>query len=234
MIVPHRPGLRRVVVMLALLWMLSLALTWWLTRWITAPRLHSTAATLDLALDQVQSLEAELETARQATAVAQRSDQVSRVAMRELQKNLASRDEEIAGLRADVAFYERLVGGSAQRRGLSVHSLEVVMGAAGDLGFKLTLTQNVKKGALTHGHVRLSIEGVAGDQIETLDWEKLRQASGDVGLPFEFRYFQQIDGSVMLPRGFLPHRVRVSVVQDGGQTQRVFDWKELQAATQTP
>src|SRR3546814_19579440 len=47
--------------------------------------------------------------------------QISRDANRDLQGTLAERDEEIAGLRADVAFYERFVGATGQRRGLTVH-----------------------------------------------------------------------------------------------------------------
>jgi hypothetical protein len=57
-----------------------------------------------------------------------RSDQISRDANRDLQGSLAERDEEIAGLRADVAFYERLVGATAQRRGLAVHALKMAAG----------------------------------------------------------------------------------------------------------
>ena len=42
----------------------------------------------------------------QRVATLARSDQISRDANRDLQSTLAERDEEIAGLRADVAFYE--------------------------------------------------------------------------------------------------------------------------------
>ncbi len=37
--------------------------------------------------------------------------------MLDIQSLLAERDEQIAALRADVAFYERLVGATAQRKG---------------------------------------------------------------------------------------------------------------------
>ena len=60
-----------------------------------------------------------------------RSDQISREANLKLQGALAERDEEIAGLRADLAFYERFVGATAQRRGLTVL-----------LNYKLEATRN--------------------------------------------------------------------------------------------
>ena len=39
---------------------------------------------------------------------------------------------------------------------------------------------------------------------------------------FSFRYFQQIDDSIMLPPGFTPQRVKVSL--SGGQEQD-FEWQ---------
>src|SRR5262245_33755438 len=70
-------------------------------------------------------LQDEAEQLRQRVATLTRSDQISRDANRDLQGAIADRDEEVAGLRADVAFYERLVGATSQRRGLSVHALRV-------------------------------------------------------------------------------------------------------------
>src|SRR5690606_36493793 len=61
---------------------------------------------------------ARIEALEQEVATLRRSDQISREANRGLQRTLAERDEEIAGLRADVAFYERFVGATGQRRGL--------------------------------------------------------------------------------------------------------------------
>src|SRR5262245_35474206 len=53
-------------------------------------------------------LQAEVDGLQQRVTTLSRSDQISREANRDLQGTLAERDEEIAGLRADVAFYERL------------------------------------------------------------------------------------------------------------------------------
>ena len=62
--------------------------------------------------DRIEELE-------QQVATLTRSDQISRQANADLQGTLAERDEEIASLRADIAFYERFVGATAQRHGLS-------------------------------------------------------------------------------------------------------------------
>ena len=68
---------------------------------------------------------ARIDTLEQEVATLNRSDQISRQANTDLQATLAERDEEIAGLRTDIAFYERFVGSTAQRHGLNVHELSL-------------------------------------------------------------------------------------------------------------
>jgi hypothetical protein len=49
-------------------------------------------------------------------------------------------------------------------------------------------------------------------------------------LAFKFRSFERIEGSIMLPEGFVAHRVIVRARQEGKKTtpekERIFDWTE--------
>ena len=116
----------------------------------------------------------------------------------ELQASLAEREEEVSGLRADVAFYERLVGATGQRRGLSVHEAVFAPEEGGTWRYTVTLTQNLNRGAISKGEARISVEGVSSGRLRSLPWETLVQKPGAPGQPFSFRYFQQLEGSVML------------------------------------
>jgi hypothetical protein len=60
---------------------------------------------------------------------------------------LADKDEQIASLRADVAFYERFVGSGGERKGLSVHSAEFEREAGGSWRYQVVLTQSLNRGA---------------------------------------------------------------------------------------
>jgi hypothetical protein len=166
-------------------------------------------------------LKDEAEQLRQRVATLTRSDQISRDANRDLQGTLSERDEEIAGLRADVAFYERLVGSTGQRRGLNTHEVLFAPEDAGTWHYTITLTQNLNRGAISKGTMRFAVEGVRAGKLASIKWDELLQKPGAPGQPFSFRYFQQLEGSVMLPAGFTPQRVRVQL--NGGGDQ-VFDW----------
>ena len=175
---------------------------------------------------------AEIEQLQQRVATLTRSDQISRDANRDLQGTLAERDEEIAGLRADVAFYERLVGATAQRRGLSVQALKILPQSMPPQGesawhFTGTLTQTLNRGAISAGRLTLLIEGTRDGRLMKLTWDDLRQLPTAAGVPFSFKYFEQVEGDVFLPAGLTPVRVTVRLVpRSGAAVEQSFTWAE--------
>jgi hypothetical protein len=167
---------------------------------------------------------AELE---QRVATLSRSDQISRDAMRDLQSTLAERDEEIAALRADVDFYERFVGSTAQRRGLTVHELRLQPRGDNVWHFTATLTQNLNRGAVNQGELRLAVEGTLGGRLQRLDWPSLRQQADAEGIDYSFRYFQQLEGDLVLPPGMRPLRVHARLLPEGGRAvEQSFPWEQ--------
>lgn len=232
-IVPHRPRTRALLVVLVFGWLLSL----WLAIDLTARYVGPDSARLRGKVDAMQKARdadaAKLDKLEADLAVLSRSDQVSRSAVQSLQEDLADRDERIAQLRADVAFYERLVDAASKRQGLSVHSLRFSRRDDGAWRYVLTLTQNLKRSKVSSGELRLSIDGAQGGQLKTLDWAALRQDDKAAALPFEFKYFQQLQGSVMLPAGFTPHRVRVQLKSADGNSEPSFSWQDTLNQTQT-
>ncbi|MGH8075857.1 MAG: DUF6776 family protein [Lysobacter sp.] len=175
---------------------------------------------------------AEIEQLQQRVITLTRSDQISRDANRDLQGTLAERDEEIAGLRADVAFYERLVGATAQRRGLSVQALKLFPQSSRPEGesawhFTGTLTQNLNRGAISAGRLMLLIEGTRDGRLQKLTWDDLRQLPNAPGVPYSFKYFEQVEGDVFLATGVTPVRVTVRLVpQSGAPIEQSFTWAE--------
>lgn len=173
-----------------------------------------------------------IEALEQRNAILARSDQISRQANADLQATLAERDEEIAGLRADVAFYERFVGATGQRRGLSVHELKLAPQRDPQLWhFVATLTQNLNRGVVSSGRLLLALEVTDGGSMRRLDWSVLRQQAGAPGIEYSFRYFQQVEGDIVLPRGVRPVRVVVKLLPASGPAvEQSFTWSTATAA----
>ena len=205
-------------------WLATLAATWWLASQRAAPTLRTVTTELGDRSEALAAQQATLRDLRQQVATLKRSDQISRNANTELQSTLADREEQISGLRADVDFYERLVGSTGQRQGLRVHGASFEPEAGGTWHYTVTLTQNLNRGAVSKGQMRLVVDGVRAGKLATVKWDELLQTPNAPGKPFSFRYFQQLEDSVMLPPGFTPQRVRVSLTGAGPAVDQSFPW----------
>jgi hypothetical protein len=179
---------------------------------------------------QLQTQQSRIDALEQRAATLARSDQISRDANADLQGALAERDEEIAGLRADVAFYERFVGATAQRRGLAVHELILQPQSDQAWHFTATLTQNLNRGAVNAGRLQIAVEGTRSGKLQRLAWADLRQQTGEPGVAYSFKYFQQIEGDLVLPADFKPVRVIARLLpQNGAAVEQSFTWAAASA-----
>lgn len=226
-IVPRRSPRRWPWLLLtAAIWLLSLWLAWRSASDHAAPALAAVSQRAEAAEAALAAQHHRLQRLGQREATLARSDQISRRANRDLQGSLSERDGEIAALRADVAFYERLVGPTQQRKGLSVFSSEFAAASDSAWKYQIVLTQNLNRGAISQGRMRFVVEGVRNGKLASVGWEELHQKPGVQGQPFSFRYFQALDGSVMLPPGFSPRRVRVLLDGQDVAVEQAFDWKQ--------
>jgi len=181
--------------------------------------------------ERLREATARIDALEQEAATLKRSDQISRQANADLQGTLAERDEEIAGLRADVAFYERFVGATGQRHGLTVHELKLEPQRDPQLWhFVATLTQNLNRGAVNSGHLLLSVEVSDAGRMQKLAWGALRQQQNAPGIEYSFKYFQQVEGDLVLPAGVKPVRVIARLVpSSGAAVEQSFTWGDATA-----
>lgn len=183
----------------------------------------------------LKQLQAENEQLKQQLATLQRSQQVNDVAMRSLQGTLTEREEQISGLRADLGFYSRLVGADGQRQGLRVQEVRVQpVPQSRAWNLTLSLTQNVRRGDQISGKATVTVEGLRGDKVEQLGWDALGDAAQKDGLPFAFKYFQQLHATFVLPADFRPTRLRIHTTPDSGTAaDRTVAWSDALNGTIT-
>jgi hypothetical protein len=218
---PHDPARERRGHLLAgAIWLVSLVVVAAVTTAIVSYGFESASRSRSAATDR------DTDTLKARVATLERSEQVAKAAVSDLQQTLRDREEEIESLRSDLAFYGRLVGGG-KREGLAVHVLKVSRVANSQAwNFVATLTQNFKRGQDTKGKLTLAVEGVEGGKLVTLDWAALTQGQDPSGIAYGFKYFQQVNGTIMLPAGFQANRVRIRVEGDAGRVEQDFAWND--------
>ena len=183
----------------------------------------------------LRTLTAENDDLKQQLANLQRSQQVNDIATQALRQTISQRDEEISGLRADLGFYSRLVGGDAQREGLKVQevSLQPVPHSSA-WNLTVSITQNIKRDDDTDGTISVSVEGLRDNKVVQMPWSTLGDAAEKDGIPFHFRYFQQLHTTIALPSDFRPTRLHVTVQPENGDpVSRAVAWNDALASPVT-
>lgn len=225
----HDPvGARRQRVLLVGGWLLSSVVIWLIATYWSAPNLVSVQGEMRSSVIELEKLQKELERSERALSISEKSDQVSRTANESLQATLRAQEDEIAGLRGDIAFFQRLMDGKSGRKGLTVQDLSVraIEGGRG-YNVRATLTQNLRKGEVTRGTATISIEGMQDERIITLAWDRLSGGAPVATTQFSFKYFQQMDSSFVLPEGFTPNRIKMVVKSEqGDNTEQTLAWSQ--------
>ncbi len=217
----------RVRIVLAAIWIGSLLAVYYWVRATSTPGLATAQADLRSVKSELRVALEQVDLLKQEVARHQRGEQVAESAQSELQASLSARQDEIASLRADLNFFERLMEGGQQRPGLAIHSLQIARGNdPRAFQFSLTLSQNLKRNRPAAGIASISISGAQGDKSERLSLSQLGH-EGDA-LKFSFKYFQQLAGLVTLPENFRPMAIRVRLnPEDGVVVEREFVWADV-------
>ena len=216
-------GLRRRQLWLGLIWLGSLLLTGLVVGLLSR---HANPAAIDHR--QQRAMSAQIEDLKQQVANVQRDAQVNEVATKSLRVTLTQREEEISGLRANLSFYARLVGGDTQHQELKLQEvkLEPISGSHG-WNLTLSLTQTAKRNDEMTGNATVSVEGLRGDKVVQLDWAALGDATQKDGLPFRLMYFQQLHGTIVLPANFRPMRLHIGIQSAGDPpVMRTVSWED--------
>ena len=152
--------------------------------------------------------------------------QIDDRATEEVRLTIEELQDQIAQLNEEISFYKGVMLPNVANKGLRIERLDVSSNAPGRVKYSLLLTQIVDKHDYVQGDVEISLLGQAGDEEKSFLLSELDQEKQDA-IKFRFRYFQNINGELMLPDGFLPREVMIVAKSSGSHAQRLekrFDW----------
>ena len=174
---------------------------------------------------QMGELERSVNELREQKAILERASQIDRQAYGQLEGELAGLRDEIQELNRELTFYRGIVTTQGGSDVLRLQRFEVAPnGAQRGFHFQVVLTQAFTSSGITAGSVTLSVEGLQGQTARSLTLAELTDNKVKE-LPFRFKYFQEVAGDIVLPAGFVPKRVIVSVEPRGGdKLQNSYDW----------
>ena len=176
---------------------------------------------------QNQALREESAALRQRLADSELALKVEREAGEILQGSMQSTHAQMQALQEENAFYKSLMAPSSLNEGLSIAELELTATEAPrTYKYRIMLTQAMERPSEISGSLRLQLAGRRQGREQSFQLSELTDAE-TYPLPFQFRYFQNLSGTLALPEGFQPQRLLVTAKQSNGSAEnltRSFDW----------
>lgn len=176
---------------------------------------------------QNQNLKKELVKAmQQATVATQVTSEET-----EMRQALQKRQDENLELKKRLTFYENLLAFSeAPELQVILKSFTLNRGEGEhDYTYQLALTQLARMVKIQSGQITIDITGIQNGEKKRLTMQELTENSVEF-LKYSFRYFQNFEGRLALPKQFVPHQVIVSILPKGRKEAKEvrFAWQDLQ------
>ncbi len=169
-------------------------------------------AALDL---RIRDLESDNAQQRELLARVQRQLQIDSTAYKEVDISLEASTHQIADLREELNFYRNIISPENKIRGLQIQNLRLESaGIKNQYRYKLVLIQAFDHKRMVTGRVEFTVLGVLDGAHKSIKIK--RSANSPLGV--NFRYFQNVEGIMVLPSGFKPLQVQVSIYT-GGRTE---------------
>ena len=163
--------------------------------------------------DDTRKLTSENQELRESLARAQRTVQMDQTTYQELDKSLKASAQEIVKLREELNFYRNILSPSDKKSGLRIQSLFIEpTGGNNQFRYKLVLVQGLKHEHNILGQAKFEISGTQVGENAIV----ILPASGESEIQVNFKYFQDIEGKIELPKNFQPKRIKVSITPSNG------------------
>lgn len=180
---------------------------------------------------ELRRLRSENERLAQRVVLLERNGDIDKTAAGVLNQSLRDEQAKLTALKEQVEFYRGIVSPEGYSAAVRVYELEMrPVAEAGLYEYDLVLIQPVRHDSAVSGSAEMTVHGLQDGQPKAYKLSDI-EAEGGGTLSFSFKYFQQLSGSVRLPKGFKPTRVQVDVVRADTPTariQQVYNWKDIE------
>ena len=168
---------------------------------------------------------------RENYAILERATQVDKESYNAISDDLKNLQNELLELKQEVAFYRGIVAPTEAASGLHITDLTFdPLDGGNGFHFKLVLTQVLKNEYIVRGRVRIFIDGLQAGQQKQLALSELSGGKLKDDLTMRFKYFQNFEGDIVLPDGFVPSSVVVDLIPTGKGRTRIkknFEWADI-------
>ncbi|MCP5019173.1 MAG: hypothetical protein GY938_28410 [Ketobacter sp.] len=181
---------------------------------------------------ETEQLKQDVSQLQEQAAIHKHGSELERQASERVRKENISLQNRVSELEEAVSFYKGIMAPRKNDKGLRIERLELSSTVnKRRFKYKVVMTQVADNSSYISGSVSLNLVGVRQGVKESIPFEQLSQEQSSSGIPFKFRYFQNVDGEIVVPDEFVPEQIEVIAQSKGRKATRLekrFDWNVLE------
>ena len=214
-VVPYRPGRRILFITLLVLGVGVSAVGGFMYGYASTLRAQqSEQATQQELSAQLIAVETENSELRRQVAILDRSSVMDQRATEEVQGTIRGLRERVAQLEQDIVYYRQVVSEETEDTGLIISQLDIdATREPNRFRYKLVMRQQDADGdTFLTGHVNVNLVGSQGEEQQILALRDISAEQDQLDIRLRFKYFQNIEGELVLPENFVPERIQIAAV----------------------
>jgi len=167
---------------------------------------------LKLEQSTLHALIEELETRNQSlvekNAQLKANSEIEHDAYIKANEGLVQLQRQMLELKKELAFYQGIVSPAKEKIGVNLQSFELTKtNENGQYSYKIVLTKRGNSNKVIKGKVAATILGEMGRKSKKLSLSKIKLNARKSDFQFSFKYFQILQGEILLPENFTPYDV---------------------------
>ena len=179
---------------------------------------------------QKDDLEKAMTNLMKQNEILKQGKEIDRLAYAEIDRSLTDLQSENMELKEELEFYHGIVGSADEVRGLQIRNFKLTRDdLPQSFHYRLILTQFVRGNRYISGNVSLSVSGVHNGIEKSLSQKDFVQQGSD-DMKFRFKYFQELQGEIVLPEGFVPLRITLDITPVDKRhkpIEQTFNWSDV-------
>ena len=180
--------------------------------------------------DRIELLEQERNELKRELAMVKQAADVDREALLAIREKIKTMQSERLKMEEELAFLKGIVSTSSKKQVLRVQNFKLEPGLEDQqYVYKYTVSQVINSGGVVKGKIEMSFTGLKDGQTTLLKLEQLSEEKLS-SHKMRFRYFQNVEGKLRLPKDFQPATITIEVKPTGSRLAPVsesYNWSPV-------
>ncbi len=179
---------------------------------------------------QIKALEEERNALRRELTMVKQAAEIDRESIVSIRDQIKQFQDERLKMEEELAFLRGIVSTTNKKQALRVQNFKLEPGLEeGQYSYKFSVSQVINSGIVAKGVIELTVEGVQDGRASRLSLAQVSEEKLD-SIKMRFRFFQNVEGKLQLPKGFVPATIEIDVKPSGDKLEPVkesYNWSPI-------